>query len=337
VNPADPPLDTGPEDEGDDVLDGRFDDAAEELDDRPVVREQIPAALAGDRVDRVVSLVTGVSRSEASRLLDGGAVRIGGQVVAGRAHRLSEGDLLEIELPRHVEVALVPDPTVEVPVVHVDDAVIVVDKPAGLVVHPGAGTRHGTLVHGLLARFPELAEVGDPDRPGIVHRLDRDTSGVLVVARTEASRVSLVAQISARTVDRRYDALVWGRLPTRSGTVDAPIGRSRQRQRMAVVTGGRPARTHYEERADFRHPVEVSRLTCRLETGRTHQIRVHLATLGHPVVGDALYGGVRESFPVPRQWLHAEHLGFDHPVSGERLQFDSPLPADLVGVLGRLT
>lgn len=299
--------------------------------------EEIPRALAGERLDRVVSLVTGVSRAVASELVATGAVAINGAPVSGRVHRVAEGDRLRVALPAAGLAGLEPDPSVPVPVVHADDAVIVVDKPAGLVVHPGTGHGERTLVHGLLARFPELAEVGEADRPGIVHRLDRDTSGLMVVARTPDAYVALVEQLRSRTVERRYDTLAWGEMETRSGVVDAPIGRSpRQATKMAVVTSGRPARTRYEERARWRQPAPLVRLACRLETGRTHQIRVHLAAIGHPVVGDLVYGGARQSLPSPRQWLHAEHLGFVHPRTGEVVAFDARLPDDLRQVLEAL-
>jgi 23S rRNA pseudouridine1911/1915/1917 synthase len=226
---------------------------------------------------------------------------------------------------------------VDVPVVAADEAVIVVDKPAGLVVHPGAGHRGGTMVHGLLARFPELAGVGQPDRPGIVHRLDAGTSGLLMVARTPAAYDSLVAQLAARTVERRYLACVWGAVASDSGVVDAPIGRSgTDPTAMAVVAEGRPARTGYEVLARFDHPVVATLLECRLETGRTHQARVHLAAIGHPLVGDARYGGQRASLPADRPFLHAHRLGFDHPVSGRRCRYESPLPPDLENVRGLL-
>lgn len=300
--------------------------------------ERIPAALAGERLDRLVALLLGCPRSEAGRLVDGGHVRVDGEVCTVRSRRLSEGD--EVRVPAlEPEGATVPQPDVEVDldVVHEDSDVIVLDKAAGVVVHPGAGQPHHTLVSGLLARFPEIASVGEPERPGIVHRLDRDTSGLLVVARSERAREGLVAQLAARTVERRYDALVWGHLATPSGMIEAPIGRSvRHPTRMAVTARGREARTSYEVVVTFDDPVDASRLACRLHTGRTHQIRVHLAAIGHPVVGDRLYGGVRPTLDVPRQWLHAAVLGFDHPVTGQAMRFESPLPADLVVPLGGL-
>jgi len=302
------------------------------------VIETIPAALAGERIDRVVALLTGLSRASAAELVDRGDVVVGGSPITARSARVHEGDELVVTVPVAVaDAGLEPDPSVAVPVVYEDDDVVVVDKPAGLVVHPGAGNQRGTLAHGLLARFPDLRGVGERDRPGIVHRLDKDTSGLLMVARNEPARRALVAQLVARTVSRCYRALVWGHPSSTRGAIDAPIGRSgRERSRMTVSSVGRAARTGYEVVETFSEPVETALLECRLETGRTHQIRVHLAAIGHPVVGDHRYGGARQSLSVPRFFLHAAHLGFDHPRRGEPLRFDSPLPADLAAVLGRL-
>ena len=299
----------------------------------------IPAALDGQRVDKVVALLTGLPRRVVAELVDAGAVRVDGRVVTGRSRRLAEGEELGVEVP--VAAAgpppMAPDPAVVVPVVHADAQVVVVDKPAGLVVHPGAGQAGGTLVHGLLACFPELAGVGDPERPGIVHRLDKGTSGLLAVARTARAYASLVAQLQARTVERRYEALVWGRVEADAGLVDAPVGRGqRDPTRMAVSTAGREARTRYQVVARFERPVSVTLVACRLETGRTHQVRVHLAAIGHPLVGDGGYGGARSSLPLGRPFLHAGHLAFDHPADGGRCAFSSPLPADLAELLAAL-
>jgi 23S rRNA pseudouridine1911/1915/1917 synthase len=302
------------------------------------MNETIPAALDGERLDRVVSLLCGVSRSEASGLVAAGAVRVDGSPVTARAARVAGGQRVDIDRPERPGAAeLVPEPGIPVEVVHADEAVIVLDKPAGVVVHPGAGHETGTLVHGLLARFPELEAVGQPDRPGIVHRLDKDTSGLMVVARTPAAHADLVEQLSSRRAARRYLTLVWGALDAPRGVVDAPIGRSaRAATRMAVATGGRDARTHYEVVRTYERPVGVSLLRCDLETGRTHQIRVHMAAIDHPVVGDRVYGGQRQSFPVARPFLHATRLVFTHPATGEEVGFDSPLPPDLAEVLDRL-
>jgi 23S rRNA pseudouridine1911/1915/1917 synthase len=303
------------------------------------VVEVIPAALGGERVDRVVALVTGLSRADAAELVRSGEVLVGGTPATGKSLRLAEGDELAVRwVPAAAAAAIEPDPSVIVPVVHADDDVIVVDKPAGLVVHPGAGNQYGTLVHGLVARFPEILEVGAPDRPGVVHRIDKETSGLLVVARSPRAYESLVEQLSARTVHRRYDALVWGAFEVGHGRIEAPIGRSnREPTRMTVSERGRPAITHYEVVEPYTEPVEVTRVSCRLETGRTHQIRVHMLAIDHPVVGDRRYRGDRQSFPVPRLFLHAAELGFEHPATGEHVRFASPLPADLDGVLGQLS
>jgi 23S rRNA pseudouridine1911/1915/1917 synthase len=303
------------------------------------MNEVVPAALAGERVDRVVSMLTDLPRAEVAALIEDGGVRIGGRTVTTRSRRVREGDRLEVDVPERPEAAaLAPDPSVVLSVVHVDESVIVVDKPAGLVVHPGAGNPMGTMVQGLLAAYPDLAALpdagaGEPDRPGIVHRLDAGTSGLLVVARTPDAYHSLVAQLSARDVTRQYRALVLGVVEANAGEIDAPIGRAdADPTRMTVANAGREARTRYEVRERFAEPVPVTELACRLETGRTHQIRVHLAAIGHPVVGDARYGGARPALPLRRPFLHAELLGFRHPASGEAVSFDSPLPADLVEV-----
>ncbi len=295
----------------------------------------VPAVLDGERVDRAVALLTGWTRAAVQDLVDNDHVRVDGKRVA-KSHRLREGSVVELLGEPMPDTPPGPDPSVDVDVRHADDDVVVVAKPAGLVVHPGAGHEHGTLVHGLLARFPEIAGVGDPMRPGVVHRLDRDTSGLLVVARTPRAYESLVAQLAARTVERRYVALVWGRLASPRGLIDAPIGRSESRRtRMAIREAGKPARTEYEVRATYDTPV-CSLLECRLETGRTHQIRVHLAAIGHPVVGDATYGGSRDRIALDRPFLHAVSLAFDHPATGERMHFEDALPEELRAVLDRL-
>ncbi len=305
----------------------------------PYVVEEMPAALDGERVDRVVSLLTGCSRSEAAALVDRGGVRVGDVVVNKGSHRVREGEVVTLaEDPVRPQATIEPDPEVEVPVVHEDDDVIVIDKPAGLVVHPGAGHSGATLVHGLLARYPELREVGEPQRPGLVHRLDRGTSGLMVVARNEDAYDELVHQLSTHAVQRVYTALVWRHLEHRQGVIDAPIGRSRRDPlRMTVSVEGRPSRTHYRVDATFTDPVEASLLTCELETGRTHQIRVHLASIGHPVVGDELYGGVRHRFATSRPFLHARALSFVHPGTADEVSFEVPLPADLTAELARFS
>jgi 23S rRNA pseudouridine1911/1915/1917 synthase len=291
---------------------------------------EVPRALAGERLDRVVSLLWDLPRREVADLVHAGAVRVGGRTAASRSRRLATGDLVEVDVPARAGTGVTPDPSVPVPTVAVDDQLVVVDKPAGLVVHPGPGHPGGTLVNGLVARWPEIAAVGEPSRPGIVHRLDAGTSGLLVVARTRVAYGSLVAQLRARSVERRYLALVWGTVDPPAGLVDAPVGRSaRDRTQMAVSAGGREARTRYRVVSRHEEPAPVTLVECTLETGRTHQVRVHLAAIGHPVVGDVRYGGDRPALPVGRPFLHAASLAFDHPQTGERRRHSSPLPADL--------
>jgi 23S rRNA pseudouridine1911/1915/1917 synthase len=298
-----------------------------------VMDETVPAALAGERLDRMVAMVSGASRSEVADLIASGRVTVDGKPVTQRSMRLSEGQQVSADLGELATTATAlpqADPLVGLTVIHVDDDLLVIDKPAGLVVHPGAGNTEGTLVNGLLARYPEIATVGDPARPGIVHRLDKGTSGLLLVARTQAAYTALVAMLSAHEVERRYLALVWGEFEVLSGMIDAPIGRSaREPTRMTVSARGKEARTRYEVVATYREPVTLSLVECRLETGRTHQIRVHLAAIGHSVVGDDRYQGSRASFAFPRPWLHAAALRLRHPITGEELSFDSPLPEDL--------
>ncbi len=294
----------------------------------------VPDALDGERVDRAVALLTGWSRSEVAALLARDAVLVDGRPVP-KSRRLVPGEVVDVRGEPEVEGPPGPE---EIPltIVHEDDAVVVVDKPAGLVVHPGAGHASGTLVNALLARYPEMATVGDPVRPGIVHRLDRDTSGLLVVARTPEAATRLVAALAAHDVERQYQALVWGIPESARGVVDAPVGRStRSRTRMAVREGGRPARTAYRVEEPFADP-GVARLTCTLETGRTHQIRVHLSAIRHPVVGDLTYGSARPALVLDRPFLHAEELAFAHPITGAPLRFASPLPRELAGVLDAL-
>ncbi|MGI8684347.1 MAG: RluA family pseudouridine synthase [Acidimicrobiales bacterium] len=303
------------------------------------MKETVPAALAGERVDKAVALLTGLPRSEIAALVTAGAVRVGGRPVGARSRRLAEGDVLDVDLPEVVEVeSLAPETAVDVDVVHEDDHVLVVDKAAGVVVHPGAGQATGTLVAGLLARYPGLADVGTRDRPGIVHRLDKGTSGLLVVARTNEAYRALTAQLKERTVGRRYTAMVWGRVEAPAGMVDAPVGRAaKDPTRMSVSARGREARTRYEVVQRFAEPAGATLVWCRLETGRTHQIRVHLAAIGHPVLGDRRYGGARSARLAARPFLHAAQLAFDHPATGERLSFESALPDDLQAVLDRFS
>ena len=301
------------------------------------LHESIPAALDGERLDRVVSFVTGISRSRASAAIEGGLVLLDEEPVLIRSRRVHVGQELTVRyLEQEEEQQLRPDPDIEFTVVHEDAEVLVVDKPAGLIVHPGAGDDVGTLAHGLLARYPDVASVGSALRPGIVHRLDRGTSGLLMVARTDAAHAFLVRQLADRQVERRYLALVHGMVKADEGRIEAPIGRSpRDRTKMAVVVGGREACTAYEVQQRWERPA-TTLLRCRLETGRTHQIRVHLTAIGHPVVGDVAYDSSRDHHGLGRPFLHAAHLGFVHPSTGSSMSFDSELPNDLLAVLDGL-
>jgi len=305
---------------------------------------EIPSALSGERVDRVVALLSGRTRAQVQKLIAAGGVRLGGASVLAGSRRVKAGERLETDLELLAATAFreahpAAPGEVAFKVVFEDSAVIVVDKPPGLVVHPDAAHNADTLVGGLLAAYPELAELpvlgcGEADRPGIVHRLDKDTSGLLVVARSPEAYRSLTAQLAARTVRRSYLALACGSLEAESGVIDAPIGRSlRHPTRMAVAVGGRSARTHYRVLGRFATPLEATYLELRLETGRTHQIRVHMAAIGHPVVGDARYGGDRRRSGSPRTFLHAAGLCFLHPSTGAKASFESPLPGDLAAVL----
>ncbi len=303
-----------------------------------MIREEIPAALVGERLDRIVALLTDASRSDAASLVaDGGAHLDGSLALSGKV-RVRLGQIVEVDPDKLPSLTLpIGDPTIDLPVLFADDDVIVVDKPPGLVVHPGHGHPDGTLVNAVLALFPDLAGVGDPLRPGIVHRLDVGTSGLMVIARSRPAYDVLVAALGARTVARNYRTLVWGHLDSANGLIDAPIGRDhRDPLRMAVVIDGKPARTRYRTVRAYSRPAEVAELECQLETGRTHQIRVHLSAAGHPVVGDGTYGGIRTAVSSPRPFLHAAALAFTHPVTGEPMSFEAALPADLLAVLAGL-
>ena len=289
----------------------------------------MPPSAAGERLDRFLAEIEGVgSRSAAERLLAGGKVLVDG-TVRPKSHRLEGGERVEVELgPRPA--GLAPEP-IELRIAWEDEHLLVVDKPAGLVVHPAAGHATGTLVHGLLAHA--IAGGAEAERPGIVHRLDRDTSGLLVVARSEEAHRRLQRLIRRRELVREYLALVRGRPRSRAGRIEAPIGRDvRDPTRMSLdARVPRDAVTHFEV-------IELLRahalLRVRLETGRTHQIRVHLAAIGLPVAGDPVYG-VPGDLGLERQFLHAVRVAFEHPLTGERLDVSSPLPPDLVAALER--
>ena len=272
-----------------------------------------------------------LSRSRWKQLIEAGHVFLNGVPVLKTNTALAPGDELRCALPDPESVGLVAA-DIPLAILHEDSDLIVLNKPAGLVVHPAPGHAADTLVNALLHHCADLQGIGGELRPGIVHRLDKDTSGVLVVAKNEASVAALVAQFSAHSVQKEYLALVWGAFKKPSGTVDLPVGRHPvHRQKMAVTEKGRAAVTHYETLAAG--PL-AALLRVRIETGRTHQIRVHLAHLGHPVVGDATYGRARHGLPenlqIPRQMLHAHVLQIIHPRTGRRLVFTAPPPADFL-------
>ncbi|OVZ60846.1 RNA pseudouridine synthase [Pigmentiphaga sp. NML080357] len=292
----------------------------------------LPAGTRADRLDKVLAqLLPQHSRSRLQGWIERGGVLVNGKEATVR-QIVGPGDQLTVwEEAAPESMAFVPQP-VDFPVVAESAGWIVVDKPVGLVVHPGAGNWQGTLLNGLLHRYPELAQV---PRAGIVHRLDKDTSGLMVVARTITAQTSLVRQLQARTVGRRYIALVSGHLRT-GGTIDRPIGRDpRVPVRMSVERpiAAKPAVTHFEplRRGSARTGMPVTEVECRLETGRTHQIRVHLSSMGHPLLADTLYGGKMVE-PAARQMLHAARLQFDDPADGAPRVFHAPPPDDMRAV-----
>jgi 23S rRNA pseudouridine1911/1915/1917 synthase len=299
----------------------------------------VAAPSTGERLDRFLATAQpDLSRSRLQSLIRDGRVSVNGR--AARASlRLRDGDRVRVEVPAPEPSELIAE-ALPLTIVHEDEDIVVIDKPAGLVVHPGAGVRRGTLVHALLHRYPEVAGVGGTGRPGIVHRLDRDTSGLMVVARSARAYRSLVEALRARTVRRTYTALVWGDPRVPGGAIETAIGRHpKDRKRMAVLArGGKLARTRWEVRERFGL---ATRVEAHLDTGRTHQIRVHMEHIGHPVIGDPVYGrgkkqlSLRESERslatevascLPRQALHASELELVHPATGARMTFDSPLP-----------
>jgi 23S rRNA pseudouridine1911/1915/1917 synthase len=301
----------------------------------------VPGTLDAIRVDRVISMLTGLSRSEATEMVNEGSVSVNDKVVHKGSFVLEAGQHLVAILPVPEAGVVEPDASVLVDVVLDDEDFAVINKAAGQVVHPGAGQRTGTLVAGLLARFPQMQSLSDeglcdPLRPGIVHRLDKGTSGVLVVAKTPEGLVALREQLATRAMERTYLGLVEGHVAEERGVVDAPIGRStRTPTLMAVRADGRPARTGYEVITRLDKPHAVTLLRLSLDTGRTHQIRVHMSTIGHPVVNDPRYGHRRDRrLPEERFWLHSRSLAFQHPRTGGDVVAGAPLPDDLRQLVG---
>jgi len=306
----------------DDLLETAVDDAAE------VRCATVPVEMHGLRLDRaIVSMAGEFSRNHLQALIQSAHVRVDGAVQVTPSHKVRAGQRVEVELIPTAESQAFRAEAIPLQIVFEDEHVLVVDKPSGLVVHPAAGHWSGTLLNALLAHHADAARL---PRAGIVHRLDKDTSGLMVVGKSTVAVTALTRQIAAREVHREYLAICHGRFAHQQQRIDAPIGRDpRSRVKMAVVASGRGAVTHVERRAFFDDDQAgpMSALCCRLETGRTHQIRVHLASLGHPLLADLTYGGVA-ALGMQRQALHARNLGFRHPASSELVSFGAPPPAD---------
>lgn len=306
----------------------------------------VPAGKKRERLDTfLVNHVENATRNKVQRAIKDGAVLVNGRTVRP-SHPVSPGEVIHVTLPKPPPQQALPE---EIPldILYEDADVIVVNKPAGMVTHPAYGNHTGTLVNALLHHCGQLSSVNEPARPGIVHRLDKQTSGLMVVAKNDVAHAHLARQFARRTIERQYQAIVWGRFTTPQGLIEADLGRSRSdRKKMAVVTGGKPAATEYRVLREFGY---LTLVALKLRTGRTHQIRVHLAHVHHPVFGDPTYNGrhivagpgnpsqrnevQRLLKRIDRQALHARTIGFVHPVTGKTLSFDSALPADMQAVL----
>jgi len=292
----------------------------------------------GGRVDSFIAeALPELSRTAVQRLIDAGAIAVNGATPRS-SYKVRRGDAVVVRVGPPQPVTLSPE-AIPLDILYEDADILVLNKAAGMVVHPGAGNLSGTLVNALLAHCADLQGIGGELRPGIVHRLDKDTSGVLVVAKHDRAIRALQRQFEQREVRKTYVALVIGNIEQPEGVIEAPVGRHRiHRQRMAVVAGGKPARTRWKVRARYRDARNrlYSLLDVRLLTGRTHQIRVHFSWLGFPLVGDAVYGPQHSPLPAPRQFLHARALTLRHPATEERMTFAAPLPDDLADLLASL-
>ena len=292
----------------------------------------VPESVLGGRLDVVLAgLLPQYSRSRLQQWIREGQILVDGAPVLEPKAKLMGGESVVVSTAETPEESAFAPEDVPLDIVYEDEAIAVINKPAGLVVHPGAGNWSGTLLNGLLHRYPDAALL---PRAGIVHRLDKDTTGLMVVARSLIAQTDLVRQLQSHTVKRQYVAVVVGRPKSAQGTVDAPMGRhSSQRIKMAVVKGGKPAVTHYRVIKRF---IDTSYVGCQLETGRTHQIRVHMASIGHPLVGDELYRGRIPGPAFPRQALHARRLGLIHPVTREAMEWHADVPEDMEDLIARL-
>lgn len=291
--------------------------------------------MKGTRLDVVLSLVIEeASRSHLQKLIDIGRVEINGEPVTLKKHKVKTGDAVKVTVPEPVHLNVVPE-DIPLDIVFEDADVLVVNKPKGMVVHPAAGNYTGTLVNAILYHCKSLSSINGVIRPGIVHRIDKDTSGLLMIAKNDTAHRSLAEQLSAHSITRAYRAVVYHNFQEDTGTVNAPIGRDpKNRLKMAVTQmNSKEAVTHYKVIQRFG---SFTYIECRLETGRTHQIRVHMAHINHPLLGDAVYGPKKKVMGVETQMLHAKVLGFNHPRTGEYMEFDSPLPAEFTAILKKL-
>lgn len=315
----------------------------------------IPDNLAGERLDKALAMLAPeLSRARIQALMEAGYVMLVSPEIQNQKlktnHKVQEGDVYAITIPDAAPTHMLADANIPLDVRYEDDMLLVINKPAGLTVHPGAGTPDGTLVNALLAHCGDsLSGIGGVARPGIVHRIDKDTTGLLIVAKNDAAHHHLSEQLADRSLSRTYTALVWGALNPPAGSVNAPIGRSpKNRQKQAVVKDGKAAVTHYKtlERFVIGAQPMLNLIECKLESGRTHQIRVHMQHIGHPLVGDALYGGQKRKMPksmpdslkkalenFPRQALHASELQFIHPKTHKLMKIEAELPEDFAGLV----
>lgn len=298
-----------------------------------VVTITIDAENAGERLDKALSSIESEwSRTQIANWIEEGLVKVNGQDVKAK-YKVKEGDMIEVDVPEPEELEVIPE-DLQLDIVYEDADVLVVNKPRGMVVHPAPGHMTGTLVNGLMYHCKDLSGINGVLRPGIVHRIDKDTSGLLMVAKNDLAHTSLVEQLVDKSVTRKYTALVHGHIPHDKGTIDAPIGRDpKDRQKQAVVDNGKHAVTHFQVLERFGGKYTL--IECRLETGRTHQIRVHMNYIGYPLVGDPKYGP-KKTIDFGGQVLHAGVLGFIHPRTKEYLEFETPLPEDFCNLLEQL-
>jgi 23S rRNA pseudouridine1911/1915/1917 synthase len=303
------------------------------VDEQNVTTLSFVPESSDERLDKIISIhAPNLSRALAQRLIKDGDATVNGHP-SKPSYRVQASDEIVVHIPVELPEQVLPE-DIPLDIVYEDDVLLVIDKPAGMVVHPGAGHTSGTLVNAVLAHCPQLTNVGGADRAGIVHRLDKDTSGLLLVAKDEVTYTALQRQFKRRQVAKTYLALVDGQVQPREGIIEAPIGRDkRQRKKMTVVRSGREAQTMYRAIEYF---ANHTLLEVRPHTGRTHQVRVHLAWLGYPIVGDTVYGRRRQRLLKSRHFLHAARLRFTHPVTGEEVEFEAPLPQNLADVLDQL-